>query len=617
MTVNDPDQLEKRLDRLERRQKQLEYSLGTADAHIAALENSIVFRVLRRVGRPALDAKTRAAQWLRESRFHRWRLRFFPGAQSAYASWINRYESVEQLPALARSPCFSILISVSQPRREWLEEAIASVRVQTYASWELSICYDPSLAPWLAEYLTAVERSDNRIHTIALPRNAGISAALNQAATLTNGDYLLVLHDSGRFAPDALRWLAAMEPAQILYSDEDWLDEAGRRIEPIFKPDWSPDLLLSCMYIGRMMAVSRSAWQCARGFRSEYDGAQDYDLALRITGQPGAVKHLPRVLYHGRKRSEPAETDPARELGRAAGRRALEDALRRRGTAGLVEDGPRPGVYQVRWKPSGSTLASLIICSRSPRLLNRCLGSVTACTAYPNREIVVVHHLGLEDAAAMQRVIDRYAAKRVPYPDAFHFARMNNLGSLAAAGGVLVFLNDDTEPLDGSWLERIAGQLERPEVGVVGARLLYPSGTLQHAGVTVGIGDGCGHIGRGAFSADYWPWLEMTRDVAAVTGACLAIRSDLFHKLGGFADEFPANYNDTDLCLRVRDAGYRVIYDAAIALRHYEGKTRRGSVTLREREDWYKRWAGWIEAGDPFYSPNLTREREDLSLRLS
>lgn len=601
--ANEPDPLEKRLAQVEQRLKQLENNLRIADAHIAALEDSVVFRILRRAGRPFLDAKAYAARWLSRSPFRSLQARFFSPVQRSDATWIEPVFT-QPLPALDTSPRFSILMQVSQPRREWFEDAIASIRTQTYPFWELCICYDPS-SPGRGEYLTAVERSDQRIHTVQAPPDGDVSAAWNQAATISTGDYLLVLHDSDRLAADALFRLAAAGPAEIVYTDEDRLDDAGRHIDPVFKPDWSPDLLLSCMYIGHLMAVSRLAWEQSGGFRGGYDGAEDYDLALRVTDRAVTVKHVPRVLYH-RRDPEP--------LGAKAGRRALEDALLRRGMSGQVEAGPRADVYRVRWNPRRSTLASLIVCSRSPRLLKQCLQSVAARTTYPNREIIVVQHLGHEDSA-LQREIDRHAAKRVPYTGAFHFSRMNNLGAEAAAGSVLVFLNDDTEPLDDSWLERLVGQLERPDVGVVGARLLYPLGTLQHAGVAVGIGDGCGHIGRGAFSARYWPWLELTREVAAVTGACLAIRSSLFRELGGFADEFPANYNDTDLCLRVWAAGYRVIYDPAIVLKHYEGKTRHGTVTLEERETWYQRWASVIDAGDPFYSPHLTREREDLSLR--
>jgi GT2 family glycosyltransferase len=248
-------------------------------------------------------------------------------------------------------------------------------------------------------------------------------------------------------------------------------------------------------------------------------------------------------------------------------------------------------------------------------LLDRCLRAIQTRTAYTNREIVVVQHLGHDDAR-LEAVIERYGARRVPYSGPFHFSLMSNLGAGMASADVLVFLNDDTEPLDASWLQRLVGQVERPDVGVAGARLVYPSGTLQHAGVAIGVGDGCGHIGRGTTNTLHWPWLQVTRDVAAVTGACLAIKASLFRDLGGFAGKFPINYNDTDLCLRVREAGYRVVYDAGAVLRHYECQTRgRGIVTLRERESWFDCWGELVEDGDPFYSPHLTREREDLSLR--
>ena len=216
----------------------------------------------------------------------------------------------------------------------------------------------------------------------------------------------------------------------------------------------------------------------------------------------------------------------------------------------------------------------------------------------------------------MQAVIARHGAKHVPYTGPFDFARMNNLGAQAAEGEILVFLNDDTELLEPSWLDRLVAQVERADVGVAGARLLYPSGTLQHGGVAIGIGGGCGHIGRHThISPRHWPWLEVTRDVSAVTGACLAIRAPLFHELGGFAEAFPVNYNDIDLCLRARIAGYRVIYEAGATIRHYECQSRPGVVTSEERDRWHDRWAKLAESGDPFYNPNLTQEQEDLSLR--
>jgi GT2 family glycosyltransferase len=369
------------------------------------------------------------------------------------------------------------------------------------------------------------------------------------------------------------------------------------------------------MYLGHLTAFSRAAWERSGGFRSEYDGAQDYDLVLRLTDGPVKVHHLPSVLYHWRRHAGSTAANPAaKPYTHAAGKKALEDAIRRRSAPAEVEDGPRPNLYRIRWKTLGTPLASLIICSRSAKLLRQCLEAIAGATGYSRREIIVVQHLGQEDDL-LKTVIQAHGARAVPYRGAFHFSRMNNLGAGAAAGDILVSLNDDVEPLDATWLERLIGQVQRPNVGVAGARLLYASGTVQHAGITIGIGDGCGHAGRGAYLAPYWPWLDITRDVSAVTGACLAIRTELFRDLNGFAEEFPINYNDTDLCLRVRDAGYRVIFDSAVVLRHHECQTRRGGVTLAERQRWYERWSDFIDAGDPFYSPHLTREREDLSLR--
>jgi hypothetical protein len=248
-------------------------------------------------------------------------------------------------------------------------------------------------------------------------------------------------------------------------------------------------------------------------------------------------------------------------------------------------------------------------------LLEQCLTSVEARTRYPHRETIVVQHLGA-NGEALRRVIEKHKARRIPHAGPFHFSLLNNLGARAAKGEVLVFLNDDVSPLEPSWLERLVAQVERPDVGVAGARLVYPSGSLQHAGIAVGVGDGCAHIGRSAPTLAHWPWLHQTRDVAAVTGACLAICTSLFRELGGFDDAFPLNFNDTDLCLRVRAAGLRVIYDAGVFLRHTEGQTRPVGVTLEERMSWLGRWLEVIDFGDPFYSPHLTRDREDLSLRI-
>jgi len=608
--VSDPERLEARLSALERRLRQIEFNQRTLDVHVTAIENSIVFRLLRYVGRPLLDARTKLSRWLMRTPLPRISRRLSSPGPDPYQAWMEQ-EAETELPPLTASPRFSILLPLVKPRRENLETTIASVRAQSYPSWELCIAADASAEPWVREFLAAAARSEPRIHLAGVSGGAQTGVLWNETARLATGDYLAPLGEFDSLAPDALHWIASEAPADVIYSDEDQSDEGGKRFEPIFKPGWSPDLLLSCMYIGHLTAFSRSAFERSGGFRPEHAGAAVYDLALRITDGAVSVRHVPRILYHARKDGHDI---PVRNTS-AAVRRVLEDTIRRRGLPAEVDDGPRPDSYQLRWKPVGSALASLIVCSRSPGLLDRCLRALAAGTAYPHRELIVIQHLGLDDAA-LQGVIERHGATRIPYSGPFHFARMNNLGAQAAQGEVLVFLNDDTEPLEPSWLERLVAQVERPGVGIAGAQLLYPSGSLQHGGVVIGISDGCGHIGRGAYGSRFWPWIESTRDVAAVTGACLAIRAPMFRGLGGFADEFPLNYNDTDLCLRARAAGYRVIYEAGAKLRHYECQTRRGVVTFRERERWYSRWGELIDAGDPFYSPHLTQEREDLSLRL-
>lgn len=528
-------------------------------------------------------------------------------SESVLYRWWMCQEGRLTPPVPAVQPRISVLLAVSAPRREWLEEAVESVRGQIYPQWELCVC-DNAGEAWVADYLARTAETDRRIRLTQAGR-LDATVALERAALMATGDYLVVLDAADRLNPNALAWLASKAPADLIYSDEDKLDAGGNRMQPLFKPDWSPDLLLSCMYIGRIMAISRSAWERIGGIHPEFEQAWDYDLALRVIEAGGRVEHVPRILY---SRRDVRDTDAQEQ---DAARRSLLAAVDRRGLAVEVAAGPRPATLRPHWKASGTALVTIIICSRSPQLLERCLGSMAERTAYPNREIIVVQHLD-GGKRGLERVIGRYGATRIPYSGPFHFSRMNNLAAGKAQGDILVFLNDDTEILDPSWLERLVGQVERPDVGIAGACLLYPSGRLQHGGVAIGVGDGCAHIGRdSAEPVPHWPWLDLTRDLSAVTGACLAVRASVFREVGGFPEEFPVNYNDIDLCLRVREAGYRVIYEAGAVLRHYECQSRVGVVSGKERHNWCERWGALMDRGDPFYSQNLTQDREDLSFR--
>ena len=266
---------------MERRLKQLEYCQRTADAHIAALENGVIFRILRRAGRPpSRRKKTRAGAWLKQSPFRHWCAQFTPANQSSYESWM-KHEAREAPPPLVGSPSFSVLMQVPRfaPRLAGRSAGFHVCNRSIRAVWDLCICLDEAANPGLADLVAEKARSDRRIRTIRAPRNASTATALNRAATLASGDYFLVLGECDRLSPDALHWMAATQPAELIYGDEDRLDDRGCRIEPIFKPDWSPDLLLSCMYFGRTMTVARSAWEQSGGFRPEYEQAHESTIS--------------------------------------------------------------------------------------------------------------------------------------------------------------------------------------------------------------------------------------------------------------------------------------------------------------------------------------------------
>jgi GT2 family glycosyltransferase len=454
--------------------------------------------------------------------------------------------------------------------RQWLtrtaaHEALSDPAAQSGPLFTLILRTAGSERKWLRSAIEAVINQTWQHWELLIPQGAELEAGelladrrIRVAAEneTGSGNYTGILDAHILLAPRALCEVAGMlaqGDADIVYSDSDHLDEKGQPEKPIFRPGWSPDLADSPLYPGA------------------------FCLRRAGTDTPIAGLHVPRVLYHSR----------------------------------LADTGTPKRCAPLR--AAGDPLASIVICSRTPHLLDRCLGSIAAKTDWARREVIVVHHLGGDDAS-MERVARAAGVRRLPFEGAFNFALMNNLGARAAQGEVLIFLNDDVAPLTPGWLESLIAQTQRSGVGIAGAKLLYPSGLIQHAGVAFGIGDGCGHPGRNTRGSPWFPWLDQTRDVSAVTGACLAVRKSVFEELSGFDPLFPVNYNDVDLCLRAREAGYRVIYDSAAVLRHDECRTRRPGTEFDERRLFSRRWGGLMAAGDPFYNPNLTSVREDAGL---
>jgi len=540
------DRLEEMLERWEHERSEILHRLDRLttnqremDARLWPLEDSRVFRLLQRCGIALHSMKTHVGRLVNPSAEARRK-------QLAYRLWLE-----------------------SQPPREMNKGALS---------------YQPRF-----KVLTVGDES---------------AESLNQSAREGDSDYLVLMSPHSRLAPNALSCLAMElqgDRFEVLYGDEDRLSASGARQDPIFKPQWSPDLVFSPLYLGRFFVVSTIVFQAAGGFREGLEGAYLFDLALRLAEQPVRFQHVPQILV-----SESVGG------GVEGTRLALEHCAARRDLVARII--PSGTGFTIRRKVEGTPLVSIVICSRSARLLKRCLNGIERATAYSNREIVVVEHV-VEEKGEMDHFLCGSSCTRVRYVGRFDFAAMSNLGARSARGEVILLLNDDVEPLNKEWLEAMIAQVQRPEVGVVGALLLYPSGEIQHSGIAIGLMGTAGHPGRGTRDGGFWPWTAVTRNVSAVTGACIAIRRDVFEQLDGLDRRFPVNYNDVDLCLRARRAGYEVILEASARLQHLESGTRPRGVAWEERELFAERWGAEIAGVDPYYTPRLTLHREDCSLK--
>ncbi len=543
---------------------------------------------------------------------------------NGYKNWVGREQA--SLPSIARAreasnawrrqPTFGILLVLRHG--SGLAETLESIRNQAYRNWELCLVLDKTCE---SRCLSAVRDFKPEFGAVRhlVTDSLDSARALNTAAELTTAEYLAFIDEGGTLSPFALHYLAESlqsEEYDLLYTDEDLVDAEGRRTKPSFKPDWSPDLLTSCMYIGRLLAVHRAAFQQCGGLRSLYAAAPLHDLLLRMADSPIRVRHLTRVLYHASISAGAVIHEAAASSIRNDTARAIADAIaRREGVPAECIPDPGGGAFAIhRKQPRGEMTA--IICSRSPGLVENCLASLRATASQAVSRVIVVAHEESGPNPLLRKTIERTGATVVAFGGAFNFSAMNNLGAEFAKTPNLLFLNDDVEATCQGWAEMLGEQLSRQEIGVAGAVLWYPQHVLQHAGLVVGIGDGVGHIGRYTRSSKLWPWLLASRNVSGVTGACLAIRADLFRQLDGFDEAFPVNYNDVDLCFRVREHGLGVICVAVPGLIHRECQSRPGVVRFVERYAFHKRWAKFLRQPDPYYSPSLA-PTEEIALNLN
>lgn len=560
---------------------------------------------------------------------------FIPHYQNWIAAFdtpgIHGYRQLERcIPGMTAQPKISLLLSVRTGSARCLSATVESVRAQIYPHWELRILAASGCGPAIREVLGDLVRNDARIGVRFLQAHR-LDAVAEDA--VRNSSYLGMLGEGDLLAQRALYCIAeeaaAHPDAALLYTDEDCIDDAGVRHAPNFKPDWNPQLLLSQNYLGGLCVFRADAAGAAGSFRSGLDAAGSYDLALRVSGAVNArqIRHIPQVLYHRRTPQGGAAPEWVDEASREAGRQALKAYLAHNGIRGEVLGMPAAGGYRIRYPiPASMPLVSIIVPSRDGLdLLRRCIESIRTASSYPHHEILVIDNQSRDPA--MLAYLDALAAggdaRVLRHDRPFNYAAINNFAVRHARGKVLCLLNDDIEVITPGWLEEMLGLLHQKDVGVVGAKLLYPDGTVQHGGDLVGVGGVANHAH--AFLRRDEPGYQgralLAQDMSAVTGACLMVWKSLYEKLEGLDERhLPVAFNDVDFCLRVREAGYRVVWTPHAELYH-RGSASRGKDRSAERaqqakcEAAYmrKRWKHALR-NDPFYNPNLSRERPDFSL---
>ena len=556
------------------------------------------------------------------------------GYASDYDRWMNEFEKRDidhierKLAGFALRPTVSILVPIYRTAPETLERTIKSVLGQSYPQWELCLADDDSRSPEIDAILDCFARQDSRIRVTRLTENRGISGASNAALGLATGEFVALLDHDDELAEDALfHFVDALNRrpnADLFYSDEDHLDESGLRTEPFFKPDWSPDLILGENYICHLMVFRRALCNGVGGFRSEVDLSQDHDLLLRMSAKAREIVHIPRILYHWRTEVYSVARASAREKqAMGSSRRAIDDFLTAAGIAASVEPGLIPSRWRIRYPVPSGARVRIMIPSRNPELLERCVSSIVGKTDYAHYEIAVLDN---SQSTKVEKFVRSWRRRgvRLAHLDLrnvpFNFSAMNNAAARDTDAGQLLFLNDDTTVITPGWMTAMVELACRPEVGAVGAKLLYPDDTIQHAGVVIGLFDICGHAFKGQPSNEraYYDFPDMIRNVSAVTGACMMVPRAKFWECGGFdAESLPVAYQDIDLCLKLNQRGYRVLYTPYAQLYHYEASSKgvehrdpRPNETLAFTD----RWKDVIE-NDPFYNPNLTRAAEDFSYR--
>jgi GT2 family glycosyltransferase len=569
-----------------------------------------------------------------------------PPSDDVYHEWIRQFDQItEQSAAQIRSmialleeqPLISVVVPTYNSDLKFLTEMIESVKGQIYPHWELCIADDASTDPSVRDVLQEAAALDSRIKVTFRTSNGHISEASNSALATATGKFVALLDHDDLLPVHALfmvaRYINRYPQAQLFYSDEDKLNEDGKRTAPYFKSDWNPEMFLTQNMFSHLGVFETDLVRKVGGFRKGFEGSQDYDLTLRcveVAGD-GKVVHIPHILYHWRiAPGSTAGSGSEKPYAHLAAMKAIQEHFERQGVQATLEEPiANLQVFRVRYallRPEPKV--SIIIPTRDGvELLRQCINSIQTRTIYQNYEILVVDNGSVksETFAYFDEIKKRPNIQVIPDNSPFNFSALNNRAAAAASGDYLCLLNNDIEVISPDWLNEMVSLAARPGNGAVGACLWYPNGALQHGGVVIGLGGIAGHmhhmLTRGQFG--YFGRAVVTQNLSAVTAACLVISKKIYQEVGGLNEDLAVAFNDVDFCLRVQELGYRNVWTPYAELYHHESATRGSDMDpdkyqrfLKEIRWMEDRWNDHLKF-DPAYNPNLSLSTEVLPFTLA
>ena len=563
----------------------------------------------------------------REIPYQKWIIRHLPG---------NKELEKQRREKFDYQPKISIVVPLYKTPEKYLLQLVESVKAQTYPNWELCLSDGSGENSPLTSFLKSLEAGDERIKVAYNEQALQISENTNAGIEIATGAYIAFADHDDELTPHALfecvKALNKDRKIRLIYSDEDKMSMDGHKFfQPHFKPDYNPDLLCTVNYICHLFVVQREILDQVGTFRKEFDGAQDYDFIFRCVEavDPSEIYHVTKILYHWRCHEDStAENPESKTYAFEAGKLAIEEHYHRTGIKAEVYQGEFLGLYRTRFLRDHDPLISIIIPNKDHiEDLKRCMDSIDQKSSYKNYEYIIVEN-NSTDEKTFQYYKDLEAenpkAHVVYWDKEFNYSAINNYGATFAKGEYILLLNNDTEIINETCLEELLGYCMRSDVGAVGARMYYEDDTIQHAGVVIGFGGIAGHcfVLQPRGTTGYCHRIICAQDYSAVTAACMLVKKSAFDEVGGLTEELAVAFNDIDFCMKLREAGYLIVYNPYAELYHYESKSRGLEDTPekvarfnKEMQIFERRWPDILRNGDPYYNPNLTLKSQDFSLR--